>query len=501
MRKYIILVLIVLCGSFLLNSANVSSQPYGINVHVPDNAVLAKIVNSGIKWIRVSVDWFAVEPSRGTFDWSQHDRVAEYADSHGLSILFTLSYTPSWANNGNGTNAPADNPADWENFVRTTVNRYKSKVKYWAIWNEPNTVDFFSAGKEEFLASVFLPAARAVRTADPSAFIVGPELSHLTSAGHEWYFWMKYILVNGGNYIDIVSHHIYKEEGVSHIYDLLEQGEHLIPSVKSIVEDSGQGNKPFWITETGWNTSEFSEAGQADKYVLMLNKREDKNYPQKIFFYEIKDDLTPGISPWGILRNDLTEKPAYEKYKGFIAGDYRDNGTNNDDDDDKKCFVKKSAADSNAVQAPMILSGLRALRDEMEAVSPAGRRLSELYYHMSLEFLEFYMRDSRVRKLGADIFLSAGQIVSRSRGSYVDQGLGTDMVSKIRSMLVLLKQKDTTPFFRRFVRWGEKQADILERTTLKDYLKNHAPAQLDRLYKVRPPKNNGNADSRSPKGN
>jgi len=206
---------------------------------------------AGITWIRVDVNWPQIEGSKGDFNFTELDRVATYAAANGLSVYATIAYTPVWANGNVGFNYPAADINDWKNFVATIVTRYKTKIKYWGIWNEPNLRNFFGFGKDIFVQNVLLPAVQTIRTVDPSAFIVGPELAHLTSSGVEWYFWMKYILDNAGGYFDIISHHIYEDLGVYVMYELLEVGDNLIPSVKQIIEESGQGGKPFWITETG----------------------------------------------------------------------------------------------------------------------------------------------------------------------------------------------------------------------------------------------------------
>jgi hypothetical protein len=480
MKKGIIPVILLCISLSFVHPANVSILPYGINVHNVDNDVLQKVVYAGLKWGRTGANWSAVEIRKGAFDWTQVDRVVNYADSHDLSILFVIAYTPGWANGNKGLNYPPDNVSDWENFVRITVNRYKTKVKYWNIWNEPNSLDFFALGKDEFVEKIFLPAARVIRSADPAAFIVGPGLAHLTSLNAEWYFWLKYILTQCSDYIDIVSHHIYKNEGVYYIYELLEIGEPLIPSVRSIIEETGHSSKPFWITETGWNTSEFSESVQAERYLEMLQKQRAERFPDKIFFYEIIDDPSPGIDPWGILRSDRSEKPAYNVYKDFIAGLYPDGGggDGNGENGKKKCYAEETLKSIRTGGRSKVLSNLRYLRDTLNNFSPAAQKLTRGYYRFNEQFLELALSDSRIYRLGLELINKSHRFIAKNRDGYLSQTLETDIISKAGDLIVLLKNKKTSKPFKAMVTWAETQLKLLKKMPLMDYLLKH----LDKEY-------------------
>jgi Glycosyl hydrolases family 39 len=484
MRKIMISIIGLLLFS-LCYSANVSTSPHGINVHLAENDVLQKVKDAGIKWIRTGANWAAVEATKGTYDWNQLDRTISYADSNDLSVLFVIAYTPGWANNNRGIKYPADNVAEWENFVRIVVNRYKDRVKYWNIWNEPNSEEFFGEGKDLFVQKVFLPAARVIRSTDPSAFIVGPELAHLTSINYEWYFWMKYILEEAGDYIDIISHHIYKNEGVYYIYELLETGESLIPSVQQIIEETGNQSKPFWITETGWDTATFSEEIQSERYLNMLKERRIKSYPNKIFFYEIKDDPATGITPWGILRIDLSEKAAYTVYKDFIAGKYPEDGTGSNEEPAKKpCFAEKVSGEGNGGRWQVrgttgILSALRLAREEVSRVYPAARNVVRLYYDISDEMILISFSDSRLLNLATKLVNDSGYFIDRNRDTYLTRMVDPAVIDSAQKFLQLMNEKSTSPTLRQVITWGKKQMGYIKTMPLADYFRLHLSKEVN----------------------
>jgi hypothetical protein len=53
--------------------------PYGINVHLPSSALLERVAEAGIAWIRVDFNWVTMEPTRGVYDWALTDAVVNGA--------------------------------------------------------------------------------------------------------------------------------------------------------------------------------------------------------------------------------------------------------------------------------------------------------------------------------------------------------------------------------------------------------------------------------------
>jgi len=374
-----ILFLLLFLFIFSLYSA-ADESPYGINAHAGSNNVLLKVKEAGIRWIRIDLYWSDLEREKGNFDFSEIDRIVDYSLGNGLSILGVLSSTPGWSNNNQGINYPPDNIDDWKNFVSITARRYKDKIRYWNIWNEPNVEKFFAPGKAVFVKDIFLPAAESIRKESPLSLIAGPELAHLEGQGSEWYFWLKYILTECSQYIDIVSHHIYKNTGVYAIFESLEIGENITPSVKDVIKDSGFSSAPFWITETGWDTELFSEEEQGNRYLEFLQEMEKRNYPDKIFFYQIIDDATPGIRPWGIIKSNFTEKPAYSIYADFIAGIYPRTEDSEPEQLSKKCYMEESVAMSNIRNKNVFIKNLRQIRRVLNRF-PISEQFVTLYYN------------------------------------------------------------------------------------------------------------------------
>ncbi len=415
-KKNIFFSLIILI-LFLTISSYPSSDIYGINVHLWNNTVLAKVKEANIGWIRIDVDWSKIERKRGTFNYKEVDRVVNYANSNGLKILAILGATPSWANGGKSDNYPPLKTKYWTNFVSVTVQRYKGKIKYWSIWNEPNLDDFFKGSPQTYVNDILIPAVNEIRSIDSSSKIVAPDISYLTSPNNRWDTYLTPVLNKGKNYIDIVSMHIYDNKGAQAIMDKIEKGYVVYDSVMKILNITGCGDKELWLTETGWSTDVVSEDIQATNYFNLLKKVLNSTSVDKIFFYEIKD--IEKISYYGILKSNNTPKKAYYTYKNFIANesDFIENG---DDENERK---KACAFNSFLFYNKDLLENLR--REKKKLLLSEGDTVREnvnFYYELSREYNGFFNKNPDLKKeLSKLLFLWGKAYLNNGKSGYKEE--------------------------------------------------------------------------------
>lgn len=323
MKRTLLLVVAALLLCAGAAQADVTS-PYGINTHVPSNAVLDMTAAAGIAWIRIDMNWWTMEPNRDQYNWGYMDNVVNAARARGLEIFATLAYTPAWANGTGNIADPPTDPADWADFVYDTVRRYRGSIKYWGMWNEPNLEGFFTGNSWQYREWILKPGAQAAKAADPGCYVLAPELAHLNSG--DWPEWFEDVFdAGGGDYIDIITHHCYKGDTGDDVFTYLDAGSHWPwddPPLMSVLEDLGIDDRPVWLTETGWHTSnkdDVSESDQALYYHQLLWGMLERDWLHKVFFYEMADDPNPDVPNWGIIRADLSAKEAYYRYADFIA--------------------------------------------------------------------------------------------------------------------------------------------------------------------------------------
>jgi hypothetical protein len=98
------------------------------------------------------------DPADPAYDWSLYDRIAGYASTSGIKLLFSIVGTPSWANHGAGHNHAPTSFTALRQFAQAAATRYSGSyvdptagtgtpipaVKMWTAWNEPNNPVFLS---------------------------------------------------------------------------------------------------------------------------------------------------------------------------------------------------------------------------------------------------------------------------------------------------------------------------------------------------------------------
>jgi hypothetical protein len=82
--------------------------------------------SAGSRWARIDINWDVIQ--RGgpaSYDWAPFDRVVQSANSHGLTVLATILYTPSWARPaGTSVNTPPTDLSSYAAFARTAVQHF-----------------------------------------------------------------------------------------------------------------------------------------------------------------------------------------------------------------------------------------------------------------------------------------------------------------------------------------------------------------------------------------
>lgn len=104
------------------------------------------LVPLGIKRIRLQGGWAKTEKEKGVYDFKWLDHIIDDAVSRGLQPWLELSYGNAIYNGGGGINLSSGIPSSdeglsaWDNWVKAMVTHYKTRVKDWEIWNEPNNI-------------------------------------------------------------------------------------------------------------------------------------------------------------------------------------------------------------------------------------------------------------------------------------------------------------------------------------------------------------------------
>jgi hypothetical protein len=127
----------------------------------------------GVDLVRFTLDWRAIETTRGTYDWQRADAVLGALRQAGLTPIVSIWGTPGWANGGRGANVPPGSAAAFATFARAAAERYPW-VRRWVVWNEPNQRRWLSPPSPILYVTRLLnPAATAIKSVIPRASIAG----------------------------------------------------------------------------------------------------------------------------------------------------------------------------------------------------------------------------------------------------------------------------------------------------------------------------------------
>ena len=138
--------------------------------------------------------------------------------------------------------------SDWEFYVRTVVARYKGRIKYYELWNEPRfrEVDPRRAvagftGTARQMVEMGAIAKRALEELDPEATLVSPAVDARMIGLKRLQAWLD---AGGGNVSDIIAYHIYPTTP--------EEIPEVVGAIRAILEKYGLGHRELWNTESGF---------------------------------------------------------------------------------------------------------------------------------------------------------------------------------------------------------------------------------------------------------
>jgi len=281
---------------------------------------------AGVAWVRMDFLWQDIEPQDEQFDFAKYDKIVELVYKNGIQILGLFNYNTGWAAaNGKWNCPPKDNKLFADYAVRV-IGRYKDKIKYWEVWNEPDSTIYWSAqdGLKSYCA-LLKEVYIAAKKEDPDCLILNGGLAEGVSSINQLYD-------NGDkDYFDILNIHIfYTPQDNNAIKGVLNY-----PKIAyKIMLRNGDGHKKIWVTEIGcpgvgkdiktgnwWlgqNPTEEEQAQWVKEIYTELLK--DKNIEKVFwaFFRDCKEHWENGIDYFGLIRWDFSKKPSFEAYKKCV---------------------------------------------------------------------------------------------------------------------------------------------------------------------------------------
>lgn len=294
------------------------------------------MASTGATWIRLDLNWPAIEPERATWDWAATDRMVAAAQAQGLRVVALPAYTPSWARpEGTSDKYPPTDVSDFGRFVGEATRRYAPRgVHTWEIWNEPNA-SWFWAPRPDAAAytALLVAAAEAVRAADDEATVITGGLAPGEDSGDGSLidpatFLRQVYAAGGGGAFDAVAVHPYCYPASPLDRSTSDWNAFIrLPEVHEVLASEGDGDRRVWLTEygapTGSGEGAVDEARQATLIRDGVVAARRWQWVGPLFVYSYRDsseDPTDREANFGLVRRDFSPKPAWDAYRSAVVG-------------------------------------------------------------------------------------------------------------------------------------------------------------------------------------
>jgi hypothetical protein len=313
-----------------------SQSPFGVNSHLqsgientqmPQN--LEMMYQAGIRLVRCDIAWGGVEYPKGTWHYENIDNLLNQLENQGLGVLGILDYNVTWAD-------PAYRHLDdWLRYVEKTVNRYKCRVRYWEVWNEPDYQWDVPNGANNAAqyAALLTATYNKIKEIDPDITVLftgyGNEATWLTSVE-------KTFQAGASTSFDKICIHPYRPlmDNMTKTTAFLND----INSLRNLMTTYSVGDKGIWISEMG--LSSFNQAAYNPGATEAIRETNQANFLQqtmllslrfgieKYFLYEFRSsDSSSEIEGnardreryFGLVHNNLDKKPAYFAYSNLTS--------------------------------------------------------------------------------------------------------------------------------------------------------------------------------------
>jgi hypothetical protein len=358
--------------------AHAGVNPFGINVFLNQEVEPAKrersvqmIADAGFHWLRQEFPWEDIEiHGKGDFEdrrndldgdgqidavdaWAKYDQIVSLAEQYDLEVVPRLSNPPAWTRaltDTIGTMAPPDDLADWGDYVSAVVSRYRGRIRYYQLWNEPNIYPEWGnrAVDPEGYARLLCEGYRRAKKADPDAVIVSGALAPTVSldAGdrpetgmNDFAFLQRMYDAGAGDCFDILAVNDYMlwSGPTDHRAQPLNINFSRPMYIRDIMVANGDADKAIWISEMNSNAvpndpaiADLGRFGQVTpdqqaRYAPLAYQRAMEEWPWvgvvNFWFFKLPSDARRNESMYyfRMLEPDFDPLPVYTAMREYLA--------------------------------------------------------------------------------------------------------------------------------------------------------------------------------------
>ena len=291
----------------------------GVEVLLGESVTLnaTQLLEIGVEWVKITVDWADVEPGEGSFDFSALDEaISEFEGANeDILVMLTLTGAPDWSRPSatelaleQPTYGPPDDLDTFGTFVAEVAGHYAGRVDAYEIWSQPNNrlswmttdVELRSDGFPDARLSpvryidLLEVAVSAIRDVDEDTLILSAGLAptgindYYNSIDNFVFF--EALLQQGAlDLVDGMGVHI---DGFSNAPDTrccgqagedpaYDESDHFffadtLDNYREILNRNGGTFSPLYVTRFGWGTTEGASGDGTGVEFVSLNSADDQ---------------------------------------------------------------------------------------------------------------------------------------------------------------------------------------------------------------------------------
>src|SRR3954453_11743122 len=119
------LLVVLLAFGFAAPAAEARKAPKGLfgvgDWSFPRDRQVGKLRKQGLRWWRTNLNWGAVEPRRGQYDFSGFDQLLHRMARRRVHVLLTIAGCPDWACDRQGPPRTPEANQAWQEFIAAAV--------------------------------------------------------------------------------------------------------------------------------------------------------------------------------------------------------------------------------------------------------------------------------------------------------------------------------------------------------------------------------------------
>ncbi len=342
---------------------NAEISPFGMNTFLEQEVLpevrektLAMLHEANFTFIRQQFPWEDIEiHGKGDFidrrndpagvdAWLKYDNIVDLAEQNGIETIARLDNPPAWSRvltDTIGTHAPPDDFDDYGDFVETVVDRYRGRIRYYQIWNEPNIYPEWGeqAVDPELFTELLCTAYKRAKSVNPEAVILAGALSPTVALNfrdlNDLIFLQRMYQVGAGDCFDILSaqgYGLWSGPTDQRLRPTVINYPH-VTYLRDVMVKNGDAHKPIWISEAGWNTVPDGmpdpygrvNSEQQARFAVDAYKRAQSEWPWvgvvNYWFFKRPSDADIGqpFYYFRILEPDFTPTETWDVLKAYTS--------------------------------------------------------------------------------------------------------------------------------------------------------------------------------------